>query len=304
MPDPRPHPDLANITRVARHALIAGVVIMAMKFVVFFITNSAAVLSDATESIVNLLAAGFMMFTLWFANRPADEDHPYGHGKIEFMAIGLEGSLILTAAILIVIEAVRRLITPPPLNHERLMIGVWCLAGVALLTVLLAVYVLSRGKKYGNAVLIADGKHLATDVASTLAGVAGLALVHLTGHNWIDPAIAVLMAIAILMTSWKLLSESADGLLDRSDPKDEAIIKQILDDEIQRGAIHGYHKVRHRHTGAFHWIDMHLQVDPNLTVSQSHDLASRIEHRIETALPPSNATAHVEPNLTHSDRPK
>ncbi|MCE9591338.1 MAG: cation diffusion facilitator family transporter [Planctomycetes bacterium] len=295
MPDPHPHPELDRIRRVARRALIAGVVIMALKFGVFALTNSAAVLSDAAESIVNLVAAGFMMFSLWFANRPADRDHPYGHGKIEFMAVGLEGSLILTAGVLIAIEAMRRMVNPPELDPGRVTLGVWLMAGVALLAAALAAYVWSRGKLFQNHVLIADGKHLATDVASTLAGILGLVLVRVTGHAWFDPAVALLIAGVIFFTSWRLLSESVAGLMDRSDPADEAVIKEILDAEVAAGTIRGYHKVRHRHTGSFHWIDMHIQVDPDLTVRQSHALASRIEHQIETRLHPGNATAHVEP---------
>jgi len=295
MPEPHPHPEIHRIRRVAHHALIAGVAIMAMKFAVFGLTNSAAVLSDAAESIVNVVAAGFMVFSLWFANRPADKDHPYGHGKIEFMAVGLEGSLILTAGLLIAFEGVRRLLNPPTLDDARLGLGIWCLAGVALLAAALAAYVWSRGRRYGNAILIADGKHLATDVASTLGGIVGLLLVRTTGYAWIDPVVALVMAAVILVTSWRLLSESVDGLMDRTDPADEGIIRKILDDEVRSGAIRGYHKVRHRHTGSFHWIDMHIQVDPDLSVRQSHDLASRIEHRIESRLKPGNATAHVEP---------
>jgi len=295
MPDPQPHPDTPNIKRVAWHALIAGLAIMLMKFVIFGVTNSAAVLSDALESIVNLVAASMMMYSIWLSSRPADADHPYGHGKIEFLAVGLEGCLILSAGVGIVYVSIRRLIWPPTLNLERFGLSVWLLAGVAVLCGALAAYVWLSGRKYQNASLIADGKHLATDALSTLGGVASLALVHKTEKAWIDPLIAIATAGIILFMSWKLLWQSAHGLMDRSDPHDEAIIKKILDEEVQSGAIRAYHKVRHRHTGAFHWVDMHLQVAPELSIREGHELASRIEYRIEQSLGQGNATAHVEP---------
>jgi cation diffusion facilitator family transporter len=295
MPDPQPHPDSPNIKRVAWHALVAGIAIMLFKFAIFGMTNSAAVLSDALESIVNLVAASMMMYSIWLSNRPADADHPYGHGKIEFLAIGLEGCLILSAGVMIVYESVRRLIWPPTLNLERFSLSTLLLAGVALLSALLAAYVWLSGRKFNNANLVADGKHLATDALSTLGGVASLALVHRTGKVWIDPLIAIATAGIIFFISWKLLWQSAHGLMDRSDPHDEAVIKRILDEEVAAGAIRAYHKVRHRHTGAFHWVDMHLQVPAELSIREGHELASRIEFRIEQELSPGNATAHIEP---------
>lgn len=292
MPDPQPDPRADTIRGIALNTLLAGVAIMVLKFGVFYLTNSAAVLSDALESIINL-AAAMMMYSIHLSNRPADRDHPYGHGKIEFMAVGLEGWMILTAGVVIIYQAARRIITPPKLNN--LYLGTWALAVIGVLGAALAVYVWLNGRKYQNATLTADGKHLLTDAASTLGGILGLVLIQYTGKDWLDPLVALATAAIILFTSWKLLWVSIHGLMDRVDPHDEAAIKEILDDEVKSGTIRGYHKVRHRHTGAFHWVDMHLQVDGHLTVQEGHDLASRIEYRIEQRLTPGNATAHLEP---------
>ena len=292
MPDPQADPHLAAVKRIALHALIAGIVIALLKFGVFWMTNSVAVLSDALESLINIAAAGFMLYSLWYSNRPADREHPYGHGKIEFLAIGLEGWLILLAGLVIGVEAVRRLIVGAELNLNA---GIWVLGVVGLLDFGLAAYVWRAGRKYQNDVLRADGKHLATDVASTAGVIGGLVLVRWTGYQWLDPVVAIVMASLILFVSWHMLWQSFHGLMDHSDPKDEAAIKALLDDEVRAGAIHGYHKVRHRHTGPFHWVDMHLQVDGEMTISDGHELASRIEGRVEETLGRANATAHLEP---------
>ncbi|MFA9476703.1 cation diffusion facilitator family transporter [Phycisphaerales bacterium AB-hyl4] len=290
--------------RVARIALIAGLAITAIKFGIFFLTNSIAVLSDALESIINVVAAGIMLYSIWYGSRPVDRDHPYGHGKIEFMAVGLEGWLILVAGVLIGFEAVRRLISPAEL--QQLGLGLWLLGGMAVLNGALAVYVWRAGIRYRNQVLVADGKHLMTDVASTIGVFVGLLLVHYTGHQQLDSVAAILVAAAILFTSWRLLWQSFHGLMDRASPHDTQTITSILDEEIAQGHIAGYHKVRHRLSGGFHWVDMHLHVDGDMTIHQGHDLASRIEQRIQHALGQANATAHLEPiedqaNLTEDD---
>lgn len=299
MPEPQPSPALPRIRKVAIHALIAGVVIMLLKFGVFWVTDSAAVLADALESIINLVAAIMMIYTLWLSARPVDRDHPYGHGKIEFMAVGLEGWMILLAGLTIGFEGVRRLIYPPELVMSRLSIGTWMLAGVAILVLALGAYVWHMGKKYDSQVLIADGKHLLTDALSTFGGLTGLILVQLTGNMRLDPIIAIVLAAIILFTSWRLLWQGIHGLMDRTDPEDDAIIRKILDDAVASKRIQGYHKVRHRHTGAFHWVDMHLQLDGDMTVRQSHEIASEIEGQIERQLGQANASAHVEPLHDH-----
>lgn len=293
MPEPHPRHDLREVRRVAWIALIAGTALFALKLGVFAVTNSAAVLSDALESIVNLVAAGVMLYTLWLSGRPPDVDHQYGHGKAEFLAVAFEGSMVLFAAGIIAYEAIARLWSPPTLSN--LSLGVWLVGGVAALTAALGLFVYVSGKRKGSAVLIADGKHLLTDASSTIAALLALIAVDLTGAKWIDAVVALGMAAFILWTGAGMLKGSIDGLMDRSDPRDRGRIEAILRDETARGAIAGFHKVRHRRNGEFCWVDMHIQVDPDMSVRDSHALASRIEHRIEEALGEANATAHVEP---------
>ena len=302
MPEPGADPNLSRIKRVALHAIVAGVVITGLKFTVFAFTNSVAVLSDALESIINIVAACVMLYSLWLSSQPADRQHPYGHGKAEFLAVGMEGWLILFAGLLIGIEAVRRFFTRPELTH--LTPGLWALAGIGVLGAVLAGYVWLAGRRYECEPLVADGKHLMTDVASTVGVVFGLVLVRLTGWGWLDPVVAVIVAGLCFAISWRLLWKSIHGLMDRIDPEDDKLIRTILDSEKNSGYILGYHKVRHRHSGPFHWVDMHLQVAGDMNVADSHELASRIERRIETALGQANATAHVEPYEPAADTPK
>ncbi len=295
MPDPATHPDYQAQQRVAINALIAGVVIMLLKFGVYTYTNSAAVLSDALESVINIVAAAFMLYSVKLSNRPADRDHPYGHGKIEFMVVGLEGWLILLAGFAIVYSSLSRI-----WNQEmptNLTVGSGLLFGIGILGSALAFYVWSSGKQYQSDSLIADGKHLFADVASTLGVFLGLLLVQYTGWGWLDPFIALAISGVVFYTSWQLLWKGISGLMDRLDLRDDQAVRSVLDDEVSKGTIKGYHKLRLRHNGAFHWVDVHLQVDGDMTVRDSHALVSKIEYRIEKLLGEgqANATAHVEP---------
>jgi len=301
MPDPAPDPNLPNVQRVALVALGAGAVLMLAKIGVYLLTDSVAVLTDALESVINIVAAGAMFFAIRYANRPADRDHPYGHGKIEFMVVGLEGWLILFAGLWIGYEAIARFLSHNQPQHLGWGTGV--LAVIGLADAALTFYVLRMGKRYHNAPLLADGRHLLTDVVSTVGVIVALVLVQWTGWTKLDPIVAVLLAGVILFMSWRLLWQSAAGLMDRSDPADDAAVRAILDEEVAAGVIRSYHKVRHRHTGAFHWVDLHVQVDGDLSVRQGHALASRIERRIEESLGDANATAHVEPAESNSDSP-
>lgn len=294
MPEPAAQVQPPSVRRVARHAFLAGVVIMAAKFSIFALTGSIAILTDAMESFINIVAAAFLMYSVYLSGRPADHEHPYGHGKIEFLTIGFEGSMILLAAGVIAYQAIIRLIWQEP-YLTRLTLGLWLQGAMSAVTLALAVYVYATGRRYGSAPLIADGKHLATDFLSTLGVFGGLLLVHWTGKQWLDPIVALVMAAFILTISWKLLWQSIHGLMDQIDPADDLLIRGILDEEVAAGTIRSYHKLRHRHSGPFHWVEMHLQVDPTWTVRQGHEVASRIENRIEQAIGQGNATAHIEP---------
>ncbi len=279
--------------RTAAGAMVFGALLMGAKLAVFAMTGSAAVLSDALESVVNLAAAGMAMFSTWYAARPPDHDHPYGHGNVEFIAVAIEGLMVATAGVTIAYEAIGRLRQPVELH--RLDVGAVAMGATAVLLALLAGWMWRTGRRIESPTLIADGKHLMTDVLTTLGVVAGLVVIRWTGLVWLDAVIALAVAVVVFVMGGRLMYESWAGLTSRVDPADDRAIRRILDQEQTAGRILGYHKVRYRHVGTFHWVDMHLQLPGDLTVRESHQIASAIEHRIEQALGHANATAHVEP---------
>jgi cation diffusion facilitator family transporter len=293
-PDEAPA-DARHAQRVAKHAIIGGALITLLKFAVYWYTNSVAVFTDAMESIINIAAAGFVLYSLRMSLKPPDLNHPYGHGKIEFIARMVEGWLILTAAVVILYSAFGRFFDSGLINEANLGVGMIALGVVALLSAALAGYVFYSGWKHESRVLMDDGKHLAADVASTLAVILGLAAVKASGAAILDPIVAVLVAGVILFISWQILLQASRGLMDETDPQDVARICKVLDEEVAKDAIRGYHKIRLRHQGSYHWVDMHLQMDAKTTVEQAHRTATLIERRVIQALGRGNATAHVEP---------
>ncbi len=274
-------------------ALFGGVIITGLKFGVFFLTNSAAAFSDAIESIINLVAAGVAIISTWYASRPPDREHPYGHGNIEFVAVGVEGAMIFFAGLTIAFESIRRLIRGAEVRE--LTLGAVLLAGIGLLAAGLAWFVIARGRALRSPTLLADGKHLFTDVISTIGVVIAMLLVQWTDIPWLDPVFALALAVLIFFTGARLLRSSWHGLMDRADEGDINAICRLLDEEVESGRIQSYHKVRMRHQGSYHWVDFHLQVASEMTIRDAHHLASTIEHRIEQFLGRANATAHIEP---------
>src|SRR5262245_897194 len=200
-------------------SILAAVVTMGLKTAAWWMTGSVGLLSDAAESLVNLVAAVFAFLALNYAARPVDREHTYGHEKIEFFASGLEGGLILIAALTIAWSALDRLIG----EHEvkRLDLGLSLSLAATLVNLAVASVLLRAGRRYHSIVLEADGQHLMTDVWTSAAVLAGLGLVWLTGTLWLDPAIALLMAGYIMATGWRLARRSFDGLMDRALPDDE-----------------------------------------------------------------------------------
>ncbi|MFW6335794.1 MAG: cation diffusion facilitator family transporter [Phycisphaeraceae bacterium] len=293
MPEPTADPRLPQVRRVAIHALAFGIGITAIKFAVFALTDSVAVLTDAIESIINIVAAAAMLYAVIIASRPPDEEHPYGHGRAEVLAVWVEGWLMVIAGLFIAWHAVMQIVRGDA--PERLGVGLMAMGGVAVLTLALGVYVYSRGRRYASDPLIADGKHLLVDAGTTLAVLGGLAGVKLTGIAWLDPLVAIGMTLVILFTSSKLLWQASQGVMERVDPEDLEAIHSELERAVGNREIRGYHKVRYRHVGPFHWVDMHLQVEPGMSVAEGHELASRIERRIEGRFEQANATAHLEP---------
>ncbi|MEA2734846.1 MAG: hypothetical protein QOE14_1297 [Humisphaera sp.] len=279
-------------------ALFISLVLLAVKFTAYYLTQSAAIFSDALESIVNVVASVVAAYSLFLAHQPPDEQHPYGHGKVEFLSAGFEGGMILIAACAIAFRAVEEMIRGPGAHQLNWGLVLIFVAGVINGAAGLGLLVL--GRRRHSITLEADGKHLLTDAITSVGVLGALAIMWIKPDwVWVDPMAALLVAAYIAYMGTRLLSESAAGLMDRQDAADEKLLREILDAHV---AAHGkepricsYHKLRHRHSGRYHWVDFHLVVPSQLDIARGHEIASEIEHEIELALGEGNATAHVEP---------
>jgi len=281
-------------------SLAAGILLLLMKFAAYLLTGSAAIFSDAMESIVNVLASGFALYAIMLAHRPPDAEHPYGHGKVEFLSAGFEGGMILLAALFIAGRAIEKLIAGPTI--EKVDSGLVLIALAMLINGAMGFYLIRRGKKSGSITLEADGKHLLSDAVSSVVVLVALGIYKLTRWPMIDPIAALVVAVYITVLAIGLLRRSAAGLMDEQDKSDDAMIRGILDAHLAPAGkpplICSYHKLRHRHSGRYHWVDFHIMVPGNLSIEAGHQIASAIEYEIELAIGEGNATAHVEPCKT------
>ena len=292
---------LQYVPRVEARSLIASlaaaVCLLALKFLAYFFTGSSAIFSDAMESIANVAGAAFAMYALHTAHRPADSDHPYGHGKIEFISAGFEGSMILMAALVAALQAVNAFFHHAAL--QELGFGLALIVIALCVNSVIGIVLLRVGEKADSAALMADGKHLLSDVVTSVAAVAGLVIVRLTHWNYADPLAALVVAAYIGRTGWTLMRGAFSGLMDEQDVHDEELLRMILDAHVgpagREPRVCSYHKLRHRHSGRYHWVDFHLVVPRQWNIAHGHDVASEIEFEIETALAAGDATAHVEP---------
>ena len=292
---------LAHVPRTEAIAALMSVgvslVLLVVKFIAYYLTDSAAIFSDALESIVNVFASVVAAYSLYLAHQPPDPLHPYGHGKVEFLSAGFEGGMILLAACVIAFRAVEEMVQGP--GPHELTMGLWLIFGAGVVNGAVGLGLIGAGKRSGSIVLVADGQHLLTDAVTSAGVLVALVLMRLTGWAWIDPITALLVAAYIARTAWGLLSHSAAGLMDRQDIEDQRLLVGILDAHVgpqgKEPQICSYHKLRHRHSGRYHWVDFHLVVPADWDIRQAHETASAIEYEIEQALGEGNATAHVEP---------
>jgi cation diffusion facilitator family transporter len=278
--------------RAGAVSLAVAIVLLGTKLAAYLATHSAAILSDALESIVNVVAAGFGLFALRIASRPPDPSHPYGHGKIEFLAAGFEGGMIGVAALLILIESIRRLFVGVEL--ERLGLGILLAGGAGVVNLLLGLYLVRAGKRHESATLVADGKHVLTDVVTTGAALVGLGLVHLLGWEAADPIAAIAAALWILRSGYHLVREAVAGLMDEADPEDVARLTEAMG-RVVEPQLRGWDDLRSRHQGRLHLIDVTIFVPATITVDEGHDVADRVEAALERCFPHARATCHVEP---------
>ena len=278
--------------RAALLSVAVSLVLLALKFVAYFFTDSAAILSDAAESVVNVLAANVALFSLVVAARPPDEGHQYGHGKAEYVSSSSEGAMILVAGLVVIVNAGRRLVRPAPLEYLPLGVGLVALA--AMVNYLVARWLLRISRHHDSAALEADARHLFADVATSVAVIIGLGVQVFTGLLWVDPVAGLLVGGHIARLGLQVYRSSLAGLMDTRLPEDEeAKVRAILADHADK--IVEYHALRSRKAGRDRFIDLHLVLHRTLTVGQAHALCDDLESHIHQALPHTDVTIHVEP---------
>ncbi len=271
--DPHAHVRL----RAGLISLVVGAALLAIKYVAYLLTGSAAILSDALESIVNVVAAIFALESLVFAGRPADREHPYGHGKMEYFSAAFEGGLIAFAAVAIAWYAVEDLVRGPRVGAVAIGVALTVAAGTA--NAALGWYLLSTGRRVRSLVLIADGQHVLSDFWTSLGVVIGLVLVRVTGLAWLDPAVALVLAGNLAVTGFRLVRHAAGGLLDEEDTVLLARLVAAFDAERTEGIIR-LHRLRAIRAGRFAHVDAHLIVPEHWTVEQAHEASDAFGRRV------------------------
>lgn len=273
-------------------SIVAALFTITLKSSAYLLTGSVGLLSDAAESLINLAAAVVAFWLLTVAARPADEEHSYGHSKAEYFSSGVESSLILLAAVGIGVTAFSRLFSPQPLENVGIGIAVSLVA--TGINGVVAVVLLRAGRRIGSITLTADAHHLLTDVWTSVGVLVGVVLVQLTGWLVLDPVIALLVASNIVWIGFRLLRDSALGLLDTALPRnDREAISQVTDRYQAEGI--RFHALRTRMAGQRKFISMHVLVPGSWSVQRGHALCEQIEQAIIQELPRSTVFTHLEP---------
>jgi len=269
---------------------------LVVNLVAFCITGSGAIVTVAAGSVIHLLATAFVCVSLWYAFQPADLGHPYGHGKIAYISSGFEGAMILVAAVAIIYTAVGDLVRGPEL--EQLGVGLWMIGSLGVVNLLLGLYLVRTGRRHNNLVLVSNGQHVLTDMWTSLGVVVGVALVWVTGIEWIDPVVAIVMALNIIGTAFTLVRRAYEGLMEKADERQTQAILAELERARRAGYISNYHQVRHRRVHDQVWVEYHLLFPPHLTITDAHDRSHHVEDAVAALFPKDEVTvtAHLEPD--------
>ncbi|MFN8346430.1 MAG: cation diffusion facilitator family transporter [Spirosomataceae bacterium] len=267
-------------------SLVLSIILMLLKFTAYYLTRSNAILSDALESIINVIASGFAFYSIYLSAQPKDDDHPYGHGKIEYFSSGFEGALIIIAGIWIAVEAVGHLIHPQPIQHIDW--GLWLILLTVVLNGLMGYYLQKAGKQTHSEALIADGKHLITDSISSILILVGLGLLIITGWQWIDSASSLVLSLVIFYNGFKLIRRSIAALMDETDPEIFDFAVNILKEQ-KRSYWIDIHNMRIQKYGSDLHIDCHLTLPYYWDLRQVHEAVHEFEETFE-----SNHPGHVE----------
>ncbi len=289
----------ANSKFAMKISLVVGVLMLVMKVYAYLVTGSAAILSDAAESVVHILAISFASYSLWLAMKPADDTHLYGHDRISFFSAGFEGAMIILAAIYIIVESTLKWIHG--LEVDNINQGIVFTILATTINAVLGWYLLRRGRKNHSIILIANGKHVLTDSWTSLGVIFGLLLTKWTGWLPFDPIVAIIVAFNILWTGGNLMRQSIGGLMDEADPEVHAKLLSILEDQSRKHKI-DFHHLRHRNAGNKLHIEFHLLFPDKESIANVHVQATLIEQEIKKAFPmQTEILSHLEPMESHDE---
>lgn len=277
--------------RAARISVISNTTLVVLKLAVGLAIGSVSVVSEAFHSLSDLVASWIALWTVRISDRPADEDHAYGHGKFESLSGLAEALLILVAAVYILYESIHKLRFPEPM--ERVDLGLAVMVASAVVNWFVASYLFRVARKTDSLALEADAEHLRIDVWTSLGVVAGLALVACTGRAYFDPLVALAVALMMLTTSVRLILQASHPLLDAQLPAEEIeSVRQVFRSDSR---VLGFHKLRTRKSGSHRHVDAHVQLEDSLTLLEAHDVTEDLEDQIRETLPNTSITLHTEP---------
>jgi cation diffusion facilitator family transporter len=276
---------------VARLSVLSNTLLIAMKVVAGLVSGSVSILSEAIHSFMDLLASVIAFFSVRISDTPADEGHPYGHGKFENISGVVEALLIFVAAIWIIFEAVKKILDPTQV--ESIGIGLFVMLISGIVNIIISRRLYRVAKETDSVALEADALHLKTDVYTSFGVATGLILMWVTGIHLLDPIIAILVALLIFKESFSLFSKAYAPLLDSTLPKNEVVdIRLIIQHHCTEQM--SFHNLRTRKAGNYKYVDFHLNLDPNKTVKEAHEICDRIEEDLKKSIPHLEVTIHVE----------
>lgn len=269
------------------------------KLAAYFITDSTTAMSDAAESVVHVFAVGFVLYGFFLSMKPADEDHLYGHEKIEFLSVGVEGTVIILAAFSIFYLAVQNLVTGFEL--QNLDTGIFFVVIAAVINLFLGLYLMKVGKKEDSMIVKSNGKHVLTDVWTSAGVIVTLFLIYMIEWIYLDTIVSISIALYIFYEGFKLIRYSVKGIMDTRDPAVHQSLLKVLENDLP-GTIHSWHHLRHRTSGQTTWVELHLVFSRDVSLKKAHDDATILERKLIDAIhSDAVVTLHLEPEDPHED---
>ncbi|WP_372636758.1 cation diffusion facilitator family transporter [Fodinibius sp.] len=282
-----------------RISLVVSTVSLGLKLSGFWITSSTTAMSDAAESVIHLLAVSFVYYGLLLSAKPADEKHLYGHERVEFLSVGIEGAVIILAGITIIYQSIDNYLFGHDLTE--LMSGVYLIGGAGLINLVLGSYLVKTGRRENNMIVVSNGKHTLTDVWTSAGAVATLLIIRFTDFILLDSIVAGLLAFYIMYEGFKLLRYSVDGLMDSRNPWIDQKVRNMLSRELP-GSMQSVHNLRHRTTGSTTWVELHAVFKKDINLETAHNDATVLEKRLINAVKGDViVTIHLEPEGHHEE---